>query len=144
MLNREAIYGALFARLKTVQGIKTFSRRLRHYSDVSASEQPALFMAQGYQRASYEAGRTVEWNLGAKLYLYVRVAEDKSPAEPMNALMDSLMAIFAPDNPMKNACTLGGLVWHCQVGDIETDEGTLGPQAFALIPLDLRVPGSPI
>lgn len=144
MLDREAVFSALFERIRAVPGIKTSGRRLRHMADVPASEQPALFLAQTYQRASYAEGRTIVWNLGANLYLYVRDPRNKTPGVIMNPIMDALMAKFAPDNPMANACTLGGLVWHVQVNSVSTDEGTMDEQAFALIELDIRVPGSPI
>jgi hypothetical protein len=37
--------------------------------------------------------------------------------------------------------TLGGLVNYCRIeGDIETDEGLLGEQAVAIIPVSILVP----
>ena len=44
MVNREKIYDALFEKLKQVEGIVTLSRRLRHWDEVEAYEQPALFL----------------------------------------------------------------------------------------------------
>jgi len=45
-MNREPIYSALFALLCAIPGIITFSRRMRHWTDVPVVEQPALFQAQ--------------------------------------------------------------------------------------------------
>jgi hypothetical protein len=45
-VNREAIYQALFDRVKNLSGLVTASRTLRHWDDVPLVEQPALFQEQ--------------------------------------------------------------------------------------------------
>ena len=59
-----------------------------------------------------------------------------SPSSVMNPLLDAVTAALAPDNPINTAQTLGGTVAHCWIeGAIETDEGTLGDQAVAIVPV---------
>jgi hypothetical protein len=54
----------------------------------------------------------------------------------MNPLLDALTAALAPPNPVENVQTLGGLVAHCWIeGGIQTDEGVLGGQSVAIVPI---------
>ena len=140
-LVRETVYAALFARLSAVAGLKTVSRRLLAPGDVPAIKQPALFMAQTGQGAEYAVGRTVMWRLGAVVYVYVRDTPPAIPGSAINAIMDGITAALAPDNANENACTLGGLVHWCRIGDVETDEGTMGEQSVIRIPIEMRAPG---
>jgi len=138
-LIRETVYAALWARLAAVPGIVTASRRLRHVADVAPLEQPALFMAQGPQRAEYATGATTLWFLRGDIYLYAVAQDDGAPGPVINPLMDAVLAVFAPDNLMVNACTLGGVVRYAKIaGEIETDEGTMGAQALVRIPFELH------
>ena len=135
-MNREAIYAALYDRLKTIPGIVTTSRKLRHWSDVGQSEQPALFQTQKTQTAIRQTGLPCKWLLPADIYLYVQDQSADGPSTAINALIDAVETALAPDNIIKNTNTLGGLVEYCRIeGSIETDEGTLGDQAVAIIPI---------
>lgn len=135
-MNREAIYQALFDKLAAVPGLKTKSRKLRHWTDVPAAEQPALFQAQGSQSAVTTSGTATRWTLNADIYVYVKTMGAASPATQLNNMLDAIETALAPDNPIKNTNTLGGLVVHCRIdGTVETDEGNLGDQAVAIIPV---------
>lgn len=137
MIDREAIYAALFERLSAIPGLKTTSRRLRHWTDVGSSEQPALFQAQRNQLAKTTPGTPSVWTLFADIYIYVSNTGD-TPAAGMNALINAVEAALAPDNRVKNTCTLGGLCSFCFIdGSVETDEGTLGNQAVAIVPIKI-------
>lgn len=137
-MNREPLYAALFARLAAIPGLKTASRRLRHWSDVGASEQPALFLAQKSETAQTVTGQPTRWALTADVYLYVNTPAPQSPGQAMNPLLDAIEAALAPDSPARNANTLGGLAQYCRIeGAIETDEGTLGDQAVAIVPIQI-------
>ena len=143
-MERERFYGELAARVRNIAGIKTFGRRLLHVGDVPPTKQPALFLAQTGQRPIYATGRHVMWELSADLYLYVRDPKGADPGPLMNPIMDALIAVFAPDNLMANACTFGGICHKVEIGAIETDEGTLGEQSIAVIPVTMTVAGTPI
>ena len=140
-LVREVIYAALFDRLKAIPGLKLTSRRLRSISDVPANQFPALFMAQTPQRPLYEAGRQTQWELGADVYIYAKDPAGQNPGAIMNPLMDALTNALAFDNIMNNACTLGGVALKCEIGEVETDEGTMGEQAIVRAPITILVRG---
>jgi hypothetical protein len=140
---RENIYAALFARVAAVPGLVTASRRLLHWSDVAPALQPALFQVQKRELPRRPSGALPAWSLHADLYLYAHVGSDPQvpPATALNALLDAIDAALAPD-PVSGAQTLGGLVAHCWIdpAGIETDEGVLGPQAVAILPITITVP----
>lgn len=135
-MNREAIYQALYDRLATVPGLKTKGRKLKHWSDVPASQQPALFQAQKNELAQRQQGLGTVWTLTVDVYIYTSSPGSALPATQLNNITDAIEAALQPDNPVRNTNTLGGLVQHCRIeGAIETDEGTLGDQAVAIIPI---------
>lgn len=139
-IQREPIFAALAARLGTLPGVVTFSRRLRHWNDVAAVEQPAVFLAQGAQNATTDTGLPTIWTLSADLYVYVRTDGGQDPGPILNQVLDAIDAALAPDNDVAGRQTLGGLVHYCRIeGAIETDEGTLGDQAVAIIPISILV-----
>lgn len=140
-LVRETVYGALFTRLQTIAGIKTYSRRLRTIADTPANLMPALYMAQTFQRPLYEAGRQTQWELGADVYLYAFDRLNQNPGGIINPLVDGLYNALAFDNIMQNACTLGGVALKCEIGELETDEGTMGEQAIVRAPIVILVRG---
>ena len=141
MISREPIYSALFALLETAANFAVVGRRLRHWSDVSPAEQPALFMAQKTEIATTKAlGAPTVWTLSVDLYLYVHSSDPYlAPAAVLNPLLDAVETALAP-----SAATgiqdlgLPGQVEHAYInGKIETDEGVLGDQAVAVVPVEI-------
>lgn len=140
-MSREAIYAALFDKLGASAGFVTKSRKLKHWSDVTASEQPALFQAQKSESAATVPGQPTQWNYMVDVYLYANTGGDPNvaPSQILNPLIDAIVAAMAPE-PISNKQTLGGLVQHAWIeGAIETDEGVLGDQAVAIIPVAMKV-----
>lgn len=133
-MTREPIYAALF-KLLAVPGLVTVSRKLLHWADVPAVQQPALFMAQGVETAMRTTGLPPKWEFAVKLYLYVNTTGAASPAPLVNVVLDSICAALVPRLAGATQ-TLGGLVHDARIeGAIETDEGTLGDQAVCIIPI---------
>ena len=122
--SRESVMAALFERVAALDGFASASRRLRHWSDVAAGEQPALFMTQRSGGLVEQVrGQPARLTLRADLYVYVRTGEDVLPATVLNGLLDAIAAALASDVPHDPAQTLGGLVHHCWIdGEIETDD----------------------
>ncbi|AIV86366.1 hypothetical protein X986_3951 [Burkholderia pseudomallei] len=138
-MTREPIYAALFAKLSTIPGLVTTSRRLRHWADVQAVEQPALFQVQKREHQQPRKGLPAKVSLQCEIYLYVNTGNDMdvTPATTLNPLMDAIEAALAPD-PLTGFQTLGGTVSHCWIeGEIVTDEGMLGPQGVVIIPVNI-------
>jgi hypothetical protein len=144
-VNREAIYTALFALVTDAASFATTSRRLRHWTDVPAAEQPALFQVQKSELAKTKRGQPSEWTLAVDLYLYCQAPDDATaPSTVLNPLIDAIAAALAPQglDLAANVQTLGGLVSHCWLaGKIETDEGALGGQAVAIVPVEIILAG---
>jgi hypothetical protein len=145
-MNREAIMAALFTLVSTLPGLVTKSRRPRYWSDVPASETPALFLVAGDQTPKNDAsGAPVTWTLDATLYLYVHSQDpDVPPSVLLNGILDHLDALLLPPCPgapwPAGFSTLGGLVRHLWIsGQIETSGDVLGDLGIAIIPLSMLV-----
>lgn len=136
---REPIYQALFAKFSAVAGTVTASRRLQHWADVPAVNQPALFQSQGGENAIQQKGLPKKWQLSIRLYLYARSEDPNvSPQTVLNPILDAIEAALDPA-PGDTTQTLGidGISHAWIAGNIETDEGVLGEQAIAIIPIDI-------
>ena len=139
---RAQIYAALFARLETVPTVRTCSRRLQPFTKVPAAEQPALFLTQRHETLKPAAGgaRNLpmlrQYECDVHVYVHETTCGTACVVDAVNAVLDAIEAALAPDRD--GVCTLGGLVSHCRVsGTIETDEGTLGDQAIAIVPIEI-------
>lgn len=141
-MNRETVALALFGLVDPIMraaGAVTVSRRLLHWSDVQPPDQPAVFVAQGDGApAQSPSGEPTVWRLTFAIYLYVHELDPSAtPATRLNLLLDALTAALAPVGYAKKQ-TLGGTVEHCWIsGPVETDEGTLGDQAMAIVPVEV-------
>jgi hypothetical protein len=138
--SREAIYAALFAKVSQAANFETVSRRLQHWTDVSASAQPALFQAQIDETSQTVPGLDTVFVLRVDLYVYANTQGDSSlsPSTILNPLIDAVLATLAFD-PISNKQNLGGLVEYCVVdGRIVTDEGVLGNQGVCIIPIVMK------
>lgn len=137
-MNREPIYAALFAALQGLPGVRTSSRILKHWNDVPAEMQPALFLAQGSQQPVTQTGQPSKWLLAAEVYVYVRTSGGQVPGSVLNPILDAIEAAL-PLHPVTGKHTLDapGVEWARIDGAIETDEGTLGEQAVAIVPIQI-------
>lgn len=140
-IERETIYAALWALASSAAPFASANRRLRHWSDVSPVEQPALFMSEKGGEGRVKAlGAPILWTLRADFYIYAHSADPRvSPAQILNPLIDALDAALAP-SPVTGLQQLGlpDMVRHALVvGKVETDEGVLGDQAVAIVPIEI-------
>lgn len=141
MIDREAIYSALWVLGSSAWSFASANRRLRHWSDVAPVEQPALFMSEKGGHAAVKAlGAPIVWTLYADFYIYVHSSDPyAAPATILNPLLDSLERALAPA-PTTGIQNLGlpEMVSHTYIaGKIETDEGVLGDQAIAIVPVEI-------
>ena len=141
MIIREAIYGALWSLAAGAASFASANRRLRHWADLAPAEQPALFMSEKGGRAVTKAlGAPIAWTLYADFYLYVHSSDPYlASATLLNPLLDALEAALAP-SPVTGIQNLGlpAMVQHAYIsGKVETDEGVLGDQAIAIVPVEI-------
>jgi hypothetical protein len=151
-IDREAIWAGLFTYLKAQLASQFQVMGRKHIAPpaLTMAEQPALFQVVGRevrmpQKVPGTPSRLV---LRGFLILYVF---DKSPEEfigaemllpetTLNNLLKAIDTAVAPDNFTTGKFTIGGLVTHCWIeGDVDLDPGIFGPQAAALLPLNLLV-----
>ena len=144
-MNREAVAQALLALIQAplqAAGAVSVTRRLLHWSDVPPVNQPAVMIAQGDQTPEQHTdGRPALWRLNFNIYLYAFHSDPaETPATRLNNLLDALETALAPTIPGRKQ-TLGGTVEHCWIsGRVETDEGVLGDQAMAIVPIEVLIP----
>jgi hypothetical protein len=141
MIAREAIYAALWTLGAGAAQFVTASRRLRHWNEVAPVEQPALFLAEkGGQAAVKALGAPVVWTLYADFYIYVHASDPyAAPVTILNPLIDALERALQP-SPTSGIQDLGlaETVRHAYIaGKVETDEGVLGDQAVAIVPVEI-------
>jgi hypothetical protein len=141
MIIRESIYAALWALAAGAASFASANRRLRHWAEVAPAEQPALFMSEkGGTAATKALGAPIVWTLYADFYLYVHSSDPYlPPAMLLNPLLDALEAALSP-SPATGIQNLGlpTMVQHAYIaGKIETDEGVLGDQAIAIVPVQI-------
>jgi hypothetical protein len=141
MIDREAIYSALWTLGSGSSSFATANRRLRHWTDVAAVEQPALFMSEKGGHAVVKAlGAPIVWTLYADFYIYVHCSDPyTAPATILNPLLDALDRALAPP-PANGIQNLGlpNMVQHAYItGKVETDEGVLGDQTIAIVPVEI-------
>jgi len=140
-MNRETIFVKLFSLISGVASFVTTSREVRPWSDVTPSEQPALFMGQGDQNVTVKVGLPSRYDMHVEFYLYCNRGSDPDElaATQLNNCLDAIQLALKP-SPITGYNTLGGLVFNCVIeGRIETDEGLLGPQSVAIIPVKISV-----
>jgi hypothetical protein len=138
---REWIYSALWELGANAAGFASANRRLRHWADVSPAEQPALFMSEkGGQAAVKKLGAPIVWTLYADFYVYAHSSGPYlPPTTVLNPLLDALEAALAP-SPTTGIQNLGlpEMVQHAYIsGKVQTDEGVLGDQAIAIVPVEI-------
>jgi hypothetical protein len=141
MIIREAIYAALWTLGSGAGSFASANRRLRHWADVAPVEQPALFMSEkGGHAQIKKLGAPIVWTLFAEFYIYVHSSDPyAAPATIINPLLDALERALAPSaaTGIQNL-GLPQMVQHAYIaGKIETDEGVLGDQAIAIVPVEI-------
>ena len=134
---RETIYQAFFNVLKTVPGVLTSSRRTPPTSGVDPASQPALFMEQVKEDPKGERGTPYYWALEVVIELYVFVGdENASPVTVINPMIDFIEQTFPGEGGIGLPNQLTGLVDEVRlIGGEHAGAGSLGPQAFAHIPV---------
>jgi hypothetical protein len=141
MIIRESIYAALWALGAGAARFACAHRRLRHWTDLAPTEQPALFMSEkGGHAATKALGTPIVWTLYADFYIYVHSSDPYlAPATLLNPLLDAIEAALAPSS-VTGVQNLGlpAMVQHAYIaGKVETDEGVLGNQAIAILPIEI-------
>ncbi len=146
---RENIYGTLFTTLinlinaalaaQQLKPLQTTSRKLRGWAEMDGAAMPALFQRQLTEDPIKVTTRGVDhrWRLNVDEILYVFSPDDSvAPTTIMNPILDVIEA--AVTSPTGSPITLNNSFVDVRIRSrIETDEGTLGEKALAVIPLEI-------
>jgi hypothetical protein len=140
--SREAVYGALFALLQGVPGLKNTSRRLVNVQDVAPESLPAAYQLQGEQMAQYQGATPTRFIWKATWLIYVAETDQTlPPSSTLNPIVDAAVAALAPPAG-DDRQTLGGLVEYAALeGTVQVFEGVLGDRAVAVLPISIVLPG---
>jgi hypothetical protein len=149
-LTCEGIAVALFALIGALPGVQTASRRLRMWSEVDPSEQPAVFLSVAKQTPTQSPeGNTTIWKYGYVVTLYIFNNDPAvAPSTVLNTWLEAIKVLLqpvkvGPPGFPGSVQVLGdttGRIRHAWVsGPIETGEGVLGDQEFAFIPIEIEV-----
>lgn len=140
-MTRETIYAAVWDKVYAIPGFVTKSRRTMQWDQIPQNQQPAIFM-QERGEFPQRSGKHKIWTLKVLFRIFWRVGGDRDvPAIRLNELLDALHEAFAPDDPKKEHCTLGGIVYDCAVsGETKIDDGSFDSQSAAYVPYEIIVP----
>lgn len=158
MMDEELILQTLSERMSIVRWqrvgdppaarfFETMSRRVKIFSDVSGSQQPACFQAEWATDENQISGMPYKTVLGVNWIIYQNVAKDKSSfgATENNLILGGVRRALAPQPTdvgfPDRRNTLGQLVYHCYIsGRIFKDPGDIDGQGMMVIPIKLLVP----
>lgn len=146
-MNRESITQALSDRLETIVGLRTYSRKVRDFSQVTPSECPALFLGVGASEVLSEVGRPQLWRLEFIAYLYCHDGSSAGPSSQLNEYQDAIRSALDRDSTdtagtgVGVATTLGGVCHAARVSTAQTDEGSFGDLGVALITIEVLAAG---
>ena len=137
----ETAYTALFALLQNVAGVVTVSRRLTDATNLSPSQQPAIFINQTGEiivpTKGFE-GLNSKQQLTCDLYVYFsQNTQEIVLTTQINAILLAIRTALAPASPSMYQ-DLSGTVSHCWIsGKIEIIEGVQNGQGMAIIPVNI-------
>jgi hypothetical protein len=143
-ITREAVFQALFARMQTVPGMTTYSRRMTLPGMVPPLAQPMLMQWEQPEIARNQTGLPDKrvWEAWIVI-VFTNTSQTIPGATIINPMIDALEAALAVDDFGRNVCSLGGLVHYARIeGSIlketgDTDTTGLGG---AVIPVKIMPP----
>lgn len=119
------------------------SRRFQLWSDVPATNKPALFMTEPTEEADRaDLSEPTKQTLDAFLWIYTDVGKDQAiyPVTVLNNLLDAVQTALNP-GWQTGTQTLGGIITDVSIiGKILKDPGDLDGNGVAKIPLRIIVP----
>lgn len=144
---RKVVFDSLFALLQTIPGPlgstwKTSSQRLKIWDEVSAANQPAIFLHRGLQRATQtKAFGVSKWELRATVWIYFRTenlkTESHYPDEFTDELIDNIELTLQTD-PLAGPLNFDETIYHAWIdGSIFIDSGIEDNQAVVVVPITI-------
>lgn len=142
MIARETIEATLFSKLENAAEFKSSGRRFKHWDDVMAADQPALFLQALHEEAKIVTKLPTIFVMTYDCWIYAKTGGDETvpPSQIVNPLIDAVVGVMLPVGGQDEQ-TLGNLVHRCRIeGKIEKFLGELGDQAVVIIPITVMMP----
>lgn len=138
-MDREAIYAALFAKVKAAANFALVDRKLYPMAEVPLDQRPALFQLQFSETIEKKKGFPAKYTIKLKLWIYGTVANSgEYPSTAINVLLDLVTAALAPGADEIQNLGLPNVVNDCRIeGEIEIYEGVLGTTCEAIVPVTI-------
>lgn len=154
MTPREPVFKALFELAESIKweldGTErtwvTTGRRVKLFSDVTSSQQPAIFQAEHLEASSQVTRMPYKRTWEASWIIYRHSSDpNEVPAIETNLILDAVEKAMAPKPSdigfLDERNTLGGLVHHCFIdGTLFKDPGDIDDQGMIVVPIRLLVP----
>lgn len=153
MTTREQVFAALYALTTDIvwddpeRTWRERGRRVKLFSDVPSSQQPAIFQAEHLEMSSQVSRMPYKRIWNAQWIIYHSIGTDPAavPASENNLILDAVELALAPkpSDPgfLDERNTLGGLVYHCHIdGTLFKDPGDIDQQGMIVVPIRLLVP----
>lgn len=142
---REQVFQAVFALVQNTPGFTVTTRRYIRPSAVEAINTPILMTwEQPEKTEDAQLGLRKRWWEVWLIIVYYNNDQNVAGATILNPLIDAVEQALAPDNPVHQTQTLGGLVQAVYIdgatvkaiSDIDIDHG----QGGAVLPVRILVP----
>lgn len=157
IVDEEEVLFALAERMAMVKWVRpgsdkehkfiTISRRVKLFSDVPSSQQPACFQAEWASEEVQQTNMPYKSTILANWIVYQCVGKDKAALGAvennliLRGVRDALKPLPSDRGFHDKRNTLNGLVWHCFIsGRIFKDPGDIDDQGMLVIPIKLLVP----
>lgn len=142
MATREEISTALFDLIKTAYAFKVSSRRVKDFTNVRSSDQPAFYLMEfpeRHERMSelHPARRIFQYE--AWIFISTGLDPNTTPISTINNLIDLIDPVVGgvlKPQPTSGKQTLDGRVYDCYIeGEIAKSPGDLDGTGIVCIPI---------
>jgi hypothetical protein len=144
MATREQALVALLSAVKAQNYFVATGRRARDPTAITPALSPACFLVVSGERIRRETpAKPPIRTLLVSAFLYNDAGPDLNviPETGLNGAMEALEAALAPDDAVRNACTLGGLVYAAYLnGEPRRAPAEITGKALAIAPIEIILP----
>lgn len=139
MVTRQQAVAALFAAMEATAAFKTATRRNRAPESFKPETTPALVLVTNSDEFEGEPPNLIRrLSLSAILYFDAGTDDSAIPDDAINAALDALDAVFAPDDPIADRCTLGGLIYNVYpAGKGKRAPGNVTGKGLSILPITM-------
>jgi len=146
MTTRKQVSDTLLARLQATGAfvLTMTGKRNRDPESIPTNQTPACFVvkhSETNRRPSSSLPNIRTLHLRIVIYTDAGGDENIVPSDAIDALLEHVDAVLAPDDPVSGRCTLGKLVHSAMIqGDTVHAPGDVTGKGLAIIPVEVIMP----